>query len=166
MHRHHIFNKTDTGCTQTKMGLVHVCSQADTARAWHRHDGYGGVLSIFWGALEPVRTRFLNPCPTRFFSRYIPIAMQAIVLLVLLVLLAFGIVSAPEPPVQTCCNVDSPLSSISSPYSSMALQRLWPKLTPYLLNLGSMGANSETLLSLSSSSARALCTSACALNSK
>ena len=46
--------------------------------------------------------------------------MQAIVLLVLLV---FGIVSAPEPLVKTCCIVDLPLSSISSPHS-MALQPL------------------------------------------
>jgi len=63
MYCHDIFNKTDTGCTQSKMGVVRNLTKTGTARTWTRR---------VWG----VRERCVTPCTwiqlLYFFMSQIP----------------------------------------------------------------------------------------------
>jgi len=68
MHCHHNFSKTDTACTQSKMGVASYF-EGKQAQYGHGHDGYGGVhgrCNIFHVDTVII---FLHVTNTRMISR-------------------------------------------------------------------------------------------------
>jgi len=68
MYCHHIVNKTDTGCAQSKMGMAYILTKTGTARTWTRR-----VMGAYLGNVHTFHVNtviiFLHVTNTRMMSR-------------------------------------------------------------------------------------------------